>query len=637
MNNKIKIIIVLYFFIGQYNICLAQDNSSINFDSLLQKSDAVILEDNFEIEVPDNYTAEYNFSRKVLIKNNKADNFCRVVVDESEFREIEELDAFLTDKKGNIIKELETDDIKEADYSADAFYSGTKYKYFELHHFKYPFIFEYHYKIKLKTLMLWPYWLPQKNIPTLKSTYKLTINPDVKFKYYVKGIDIKPEIKSEGSSDVYVWKLENIPTTLEEDYISPEDEIQKAVHFVAQKFYTDDYEGSTATWDEYSKWYKNLTLDRYNLSDDAQAEIYKLIKDVQEPKEKIRILYKHLQKKNRYVAIEMGLAGWQPQSAEQVYLNRYGDCKDLSTFMIAMLNVAGIRSYPALALTRDNGVVIAGQPSNQFNHVIVCVPLDKDTVWLECTSSYNDMGETPSSIEQINALVVGDNKGELIKTPQKKSYQNEWSSHIQGSFWGGGDLKFDAVISTSGNQKIYLRNNLAKSNSKDDILFINGVLSRNYPNLSISKLDSDELSDIETENYSMNISGTYSKFVPQMNDRIFVNPGIFNRKSTGNLPKEEISKRKYPVYFSYPFLDIDTVVIALPIGYIMESKPQNQSIEKSFASYSNEFDLRGKELFYVRKFEQIKNHIPLSEYPEFYNFIKQVIEFDKAKFVLKRN
>lgn len=637
MNNQIKIIVILYLFITLYNVCSAQDNSSLNFDSVMQKSDAVILEDILEIEVPDNYTAEYTVSKKILIKNNKAENFCRLVVDESEFREIEELDASITTKSGKIIKELDADDIKEVDYSADAFYSGTKYKYFELNHFKYPFVFEYHYKITLKTLMLWPDWLPQKNIPTLKSTYKLTINPDVKFKYYIKGIDIEPEIKSEGSNDIYIWNLENIPTTIEEDYISPEDEIQEAVYFVAQKFYTDDYEGSTASWDEYSKWYKSLTLDRYNLSTEARDEIFRLIKDVKEPKEIIRILYQHLQKKNRYVAIEMGLAGWQPQSAEQVYLNRYGDCKDLSTFMVAMLNTAGIKSYPALALTRDNGVVYSEQPSNQFNHVIVCVPLDNDTVWLECTASYNDLGDTPPGIEEINALVIGKDKGELIKTPQKKSFENRWTSSIQGSFWGAGDLKFEAIINTSGNQKIYIRNNLAKSNSKDDILFINEVLSRNYPNLSISKFDSEELDKIDTKNYTVSLSGTYSRFVPQMNDRIFVNPAIFNRKSAGDLPKEEISKRKYPVYLRYPFQDIDTVVIAIPLGYIMESRPQNQSIEKSFAKYSNEFDLRGKELFYVRRFEQIKNHIPLSEYPEFYDFMKQVIEFDKAKFVLKRN
>ncbi|HCY76913.1 MAG TPA: hypothetical protein DHV28_13410 [Ignavibacteriales bacterium] len=637
MNNRIKIIIILFLSIIQVNICLAQKNSSENFDSLLQESDAVILEDNFEIEVPDNYTAEYIVSRKILIKNSKADNFCRVVVFESEFQEIEELEASLTNKNGKIIKELESDDIKEADYSADAFYSGTRYKYFELHHFNYPFIFEYQYKVTLRTLMLWPDWLPQKNIPTINSTYKLIINPNVKFKYYIRGIDIKPVLKSESSFDVYDWKLENIPATLEEDYISPEDEIQKAVYFVAQKFYTDDYEGSTDSWDDYSDWYRSLTLNRYNLSFDAQEEVFRLIKDVPEPKEKIRILYKYLQKKNRYVAIEMGLAGWQPQSAEQVYLNHYGDCKDLSTYMVAILKVAGIKSYPALALTRDKGIVYLEQPSNQFNHVIVFVPLDNDTVWLECTSAYNDMGDLPSSIEEINTLVIGEYKGELIKTPQKKSYQNKWTSTIKGSFWGAGDLKFEAVIYTSGNQKIYLRNNLVRSNSKDDILFMNDVLSRNYSNLSISDFNSEESEKVETEDYIIRLTGMYSRFVPQMNDRIFVNPGIFNRKSERDLPKEEISKRKYPVYFKYPFKDIDTVVIALPLGYTMESKPQNHSIEKSFASYSTEFELRDKDLVYVRTFEQIKNHIPLNEYPEFYNFMKQVIEFDKAKFVLKRN
>lgn len=128
----------------------------------------------------------------------------------------------------------------------------------------------------------------------------------------------------------------------------------------------------------------------------------------------------------------MGLAGWQPQFADQVFKNRYGDCKDLSTYMVSMLNVVNIKSYPALALTRNKGVVDSEQPSNQFNHCIVCVPLDNDTLWLECTSTYNDLGDVPSTIEDINALVIGDQKGRLVRTPQKSLIKIKWFQFLMG-------------------------------------------------------------------------------------------------------------------------------------------------------------------------------------------------------------
>jgi transglutaminase-like putative cysteine protease len=634
-----KILLTLYIIAIIYiksNVCFAQNDININFDSLVQKADAVVLEDITEIEIPDNYSAEYTISKKILIKNSKADEHCRVVISESHFQDIEDIEASITKVNGDLIKELETDEISEGEYSANAFYSGHNYKYFEMHHHSYPFIFNYSYKISISTLLLWPDWYPQESIPNLSSEYKLSINPDVKFRFYSKGIEIQPTRKSEDSFNQYIWEMENIPTKLEEDFLAPEDQIQKAIYFVAENFKTDSYEGIASSWDEYSNWYRKLASDRYELSNEAKNEILNLIKIVTEPKEKINILYKHLQKKNRYIAIEMGLAGWQPQFSDQVYKNRYGDCKDLSTYMVSMLKVAEINSYPALALTRDDGVVNPQQPSNQFNHCIVCVPFDTDTVWLECTSTYSDMEDVPFTIEDINVLVIGTKKGELVRTPQKKSNQNTMTSVFNGSIEISGDLKFDANILTRGNHKNSLKNNLAILNTIEDKIFITNRLSNNYSNLTIEKFESDETITENSRGLNLSLGGVYKRFLSQMSDRVFINPSIFNRKSMKDLPKEEISNRKYPVYFYYPYLDIDTVFISFPQAYMMESKPKNQSIEKSFARYSSEFDLKDGKLFYFRRFELLQNHIPISSYAEFYNFIKQVIEFDKSKFVLKK-
>ncbi|MBK7630571.1 MAG: DUF3857 domain-containing protein [Ignavibacteriales bacterium] len=637
MDKKIIIltIFLITFIVG--GLCFAQSTQEVNFDSLVLKAEAVILEDITEIEIPDNYSAEYSVSKKILIKNSKADEFCQLFINESHFNVIEELEASLTDLNGDVIKELDSDEIKEQEYSGDAFYSGHNYKYFEMQHHSYPFIFQYHFTIKIKTLLFWPNWFPQTSIPSYSSIYKLKINSDVKFRFYGKGIEIDPVEKADDTFKEYTWKLRNIPTILDEDYLSPEDRIQKAIFFVPQNFKTDAYEGNANSWEDFSNWYKQLSADRYDLSDEAKNEILGLVQNITEPKEKIRILYKYLQKKNRYVAIEMGLAGWQPQFADQVFKNRYGDCKDLSTYMVSMLNVVNIKSYPALALTRNKGVVDSEQPSNQFNHCIVCVPLDNDTLWLECTSTYNDLGDVPSTIEDINALVIGDQKGRLVRTPQKKSDQNKMVSVFNGAIEITGDLKFDAKIITTGNQKNYVKNNLAKLNSKDDKLFVINMLSANYSNLTIEQLESDESNNEKNSDLNLSLIGVYHRFLSQLNDRVFINPSIFNRKSGKDLPKEEITKRKYPVYFAYPYQDVDTVIIKIPLGYNMESKPKNKSIESSFGRYSTEYDLLDGKLFYVRNYELIQNHIPLSAYAEFYDFIKQVIEFDKAKFVLKKN
>jgi hypothetical protein len=632
LNKIIYAIVLTLLFILNLN---AQTDSRVNFDSVMQKSDAVILEDIIEVKIDDEQSAVYNVKGKVLIKNKAAEKYCKFMLRESHFRSIDDINVILTSLQGEVIKELDSDEIKEVEYSAEDFYNGSNYILFELTHNTFPYILSFEYSVKINTLLIWPGWYPQSKPPTVFSEYKLSINAALKFRYYSKGINTEPSVVKNGNTDVYTWQIKNIPPVADEDFLAPEDETQMYVLFVPSDFITDDHKGNTSSWEQYAGWYRSLTKDRYSLPENARKEIKDLVNDVTDVKEKIKILYKYLQKKNRYVAIEMGLAGWQPQSAEQVYNNRYGDCKDLSTFMVAMLSAAGINSYPALALTRSGGVVNPMYPSNQFNHCIVCVPLEKDTVWLECTATYDEMGEPGYNIEDIYTLVVDAKGGKLVKTPHTKSFQNKWSSTTDASIVFG-DLNFNTAITVEGNTKAYLRDNLAVSNSHDDVLFLTNLLDENYSNLNINKYNlSDQ--NIDGGDYTVTLDGTYKKLLPGDGARLFFNPAIFNRKSADDLPKEEIGKRKFPVYFAYPYLNVDKVQIELPGNYTLEAKPSDQLVENDLISYKTVFDFRDGKLFYSRSFELKKNHIPLSDYPLFYETTKKIIELDKAKFVLKKS
>ena len=52
--------------------------------------------------------------------------------------------------------------------------------------------------------------------------------------------------------------------------------------------------------------------------------------------------------------------------------------------MRSLLQVIGVESYYTLVMAGENAPsIINNFPSPQFNHAILCVPVDKDTIWLE--------------------------------------------------------------------------------------------------------------------------------------------------------------------------------------------------------------------------------------------------------------
>ncbi|MBL1215508.1 MAG: DUF3857 domain-containing protein [Ignavibacteriae bacterium] len=636
MKNIILFFLLFGFISAKTIFCFEETNEKVNIDSLVNEADAVILDEEINFSITDFDQAEYTLTKKILIKNKNADNYCTVVAKESEFILTDDIYAVIKDINGKVIKELDDDDIKEAEASLSSFYSGDYYKWFQFTHHTYPYIFEYRIKKEYKSLFFFPDWFPQSSIPVINSKYRLTVSNELEFDYLEIG-KIDPPVESiTRDGKTYTWSAKNLAKIDDEDFMPPENKNGIGVLFRVIDFSLGEYTGSGKGWNEFANFYNTLTKGRYGLPKKAKDEISRLIKNKTNKREIVKILYEHLQDKTRYVAIEMGIRGWQPQRAADVYKNKFGDCKDLSTYMVAILAHANIKAYPALALTRNQGTVYENFPASQFNHCIAVVPLEQDTIWLECTSSYTDMGNTPYTIEDISALVVTEKGGELIRTPQKTSSQNFSKSVISGKLSVKGDLNFDAQVKLGGNQENAIKPRLEIKDEKDDKLYLQNLFGSNYSNLTVSNYSIDD-PKADTSYYSINLNGVYNKFAPVRGKRIFINPNIYNKTTFDDLPDESVEERDFPIYYYYPYLDIDSVSIELPKHFKIESLPKNKFIENSFGKYFSNYYVSENKISYSRIFEIKENLIPIEKYEEYLEFLKQIIKTDKAKFVLKKS
>jgi transglutaminase-like putative cysteine protease len=594
--------------------------------------DAIVIEEKSVFQVQALNKAVFKYRRFVQVMNEAGREEGVVKLAENQNRDVKNIEIRIYDVSGKELKKTDEDDIIETNIAPGVtLYSDTRYKYLELYWSHYPYIVELSYDIEYKSLYFWPGWYPQEDVPVLKSSYSIVLNYPVKFKTYPIGLDLEPRI----NGNIYSWELEDISPHDRESFMPPENRTQMAILFAAREFNYGNFPGSYDSWDEYARWYSRLLEDCYELTPDFRDEIQQIVENADSDREKLSRLYRCLQDNTRYVSIQLGIGGIQPNKAESVCRNKYGDCKDLSTLMVAMAREIGFEAHPVLVLTRDKGVVYQDFPSHQFNHAIAFVQLEDDSIWIECTADNLALGELGYSAEGCNVLIIKQDRGEMVRTPQSSADDNQMISFIDGELLHDGTLLFQGSLRSTGNINIWYRSGLIGESHDDQLTWLNNsILSRFIPQV---KLETGEFKNVEEKvelPLESQFKGKIYKFGLRTGKRIFFNPAIIQRETADDIPDE--AERKFPIYFYYPYMTLDSLVIKLPSGYELEAAPRIQDLETRFGHYRSFHSLAGNLLTYVRLMKINHKLIQPDDYGEYLAFVKAAVKNDNSKFVLRR-
>ncbi len=246
----------------------------------------------------------------------------------------------------------------------------------------------------------------------------------------------------------------------------------------------------------------------------------------------MKLLYNYLQNKVRYVSITEGLGGWQPIDAETVDRVSYGDCKALANYMKALLDIAGITSYYTIIRAGENAPGLRdGFPSNQFNHAIVCVPVNNDTIWLECTDQQIPFGFLGSFTDDRKALIISESGGKIVNTTAYSAGDNKQIRNITVKMNDDGSAAMSVNTSYTG-IKYDERSRVLRMDDEDRKRFI-------YSTIKIAG------GNLASFNYSQDKS-----IVPSLSEELKISiPGLCNnyRKRSDLKTKPFYQVKRYPV------------------------------------------------------------------------------------------
>jgi len=410
-----------------YPQSISYDLNSIP-DSIKKNASSVVRSESIEFEITDIDRARLYVHRVVTVLNESGEHALLFQEQTDKFESLEDAEIKLYNAAGKMIEKYKQKDISSVSIG-DGLIDDAKFYYKQTHVSVFPVTIEYSYIKRYKGIITYPRYeilTPEEGVEN--STYKVRVPKDQDLRFKEKNIHLSPVVTEQDKYKTYTWTVQNLaPVKYEEGAVSYESRYP-SILLAPNHFKLDDYEGDMTSWESFGKWYANLKQGADVLPEERKKFYADLVKLAKDDLEKVRIIYNYLQNNFRYVSIQLGIGGFKPFSAQYTDEKKYGDCKALCNYMQTVLSSLDIKSYQALINADYNREPVdPAFPCNQFNHVILCVPRSKDSIWLECTSRTNDFGELGNFTENRNALMITENGGQLVSTPKSKASDNTFN------------------------------------------------------------------------------------------------------------------------------------------------------------------------------------------------------------------
>jgi hypothetical protein len=248
----------------------------------------------------------------------------------------------------------------------------------------------------------------QYSVPIYNIVYKLHVPSDRTLTIKNRGTDIRPYIQQDNSETSYEWKLSLVKA------------LRLPKHTPA---WYDAYPmimvSEFKSWKEVSDWARALYPVNIEVSSSLQKKISAIQQKNSTAESKTLAALRFVQDDIRYTGIEAGENSHKPHNPDQIFRQRFGDCKDKSYLLCVMLRKMGIEADPVLINTDSRKAILNWLPSPSiFDHVTTRVKINNNVFWFDPTISYQR-----GSIKNISypdyqcGLVVSESTNALTEIP----------------------------------------------------------------------------------------------------------------------------------------------------------------------------------------------------------------------------
>ncbi len=548
----------------------------------------------------------------------------------SSYQTIKILQARTIKKDGRIL-EVKPSDIRISSRFSDyLIYDDSKTIGFSLPGIEDDCVIDYTFQQITRPLVMpgqfWQYWGFSDLHPVAVSRLTLHVPSNRPIRYQVYNSSaLKPRISEKNGVRTYQWEMKNIPPIPTEPAMPPFREVRVWMEAT-----------SLNSWQEISQWFWRLKKPQAVPSRAIRETVSRLISGKKSDTEKARAIYDWVANRVRYVGLEFGLSAFRPYPASEVYERLYGDCKDKTTLLITMLDLAGIKAHPVLLYSQERRPTRKLLPTlSAFDHCIAVAEVDGRQVWLDATAESVAYGDIPEGDRGADAFIVREGNGEFQTIPHFTPEENGSDGENIVTLMPDGSAVIESKITMRGGAGQQMRaysRSLTPDQRKTLMQGLAQMLSTG------STVQSYHIPDGTDKNgvFTLQLKVTAPNFARRSGNLLLApaNVGLTENSSRNPFILET---RIWPVVIENPNLDRSKTVIHLPEDYAVEGLPEDVSLSSRLFDFQRSI-LRNEEGSLTIHWSSATRNgrIPPSEYTLVRQFFNSVLKASEEPIVLRK-
>jgi hypothetical protein len=490
-------------------------------------------------------------------------------------------------------------------------------------------VIEYSYRLDNASRSEWYF---QKSIPVQFSRFIVDFPPELIMSVMPYCTLPLSQQKSErkGAGNYTWYTMNNIPALKDEPFMScREDYLQRLEsHLVAIDFPGIPRKSLIRTWPEIIK---DLVDDedfgrQLNKNLPRTSELEAMIRAVDDDYKKMCIIHKYVRNNmewNKYDNI------WALDGVKSAWKDKKGTSGEINLILINLLKDAGLKAFPILVSTRENGIINTGVAGySQFNKVLAYVQIKDKVYVLDATEKNTPSHLIPFDVMASEGLVIKkiDTYEWGWKTLWDEAHQEKNDVFINAEIDANGVMKGQATVKVFDYEKMKQLELLKEGENK----FKETIVAKQD-----IKIDSFLLKDADNDTLPLSELIKFTAQTPSSGNYRYFSINYFAGLNSNPFIAEE---RKTDVFYGVNQQYHISGNVFLPDGFQMDGLPKNIKmitsdtgiVFKRKSSYSDGF------LFVDISLVIRKSYFTPEDYTELREFYKKLTELLDEKYVYQK-